>query len=42
MKWNNGMIEDDGVKPVYITPENHAKFITSYLTGTPDYDMTLL
>lgn len=33
------MKEDKAVKESYISPEIHAKFIRSFLSGSPDYDM---
>ena len=35
------MMEDPAVKESYITPENHARFIKSFLAGSPDYDMEI-
>ncbi|KAI9560858.1 hypothetical protein GHT06_011812 [Daphnia sinensis] len=35
-KWINDMKEDSAVKESYISPENHARFITGFLSGNPD------
>lgn len=35
------MIEDPAVKESYISPENHARFLKSFLAGAPEYDMEM-
>lgn len=39
VKWFDAMKEEDAVKESFISPENHAKFITSFLAGNPEYDI---
>nr|QST14959.1 GSTomega protein [Diaphanosoma celebensis] len=41
MKWYDAMTQDDAVKESFISAENHAKYLESHLSGTPDYDMEL-
>lgn len=41
MKWCEAMKEDTAVKESYITPENHAEFIRSFLASSPAYDMDM-
>jgi hypothetical protein len=38
-EWVKSMKEDEAVKVTYITPENHAKFISAYKAGSPNYDI---
>jgi len=33
------MKEDEAVKVTYITPEIHAQFINSFVSGNPNYDI---
>jgi hypothetical protein len=35
------MKEDNAVKESFISPENHARFIASFLAGNPEYDMEI-
>ncbi|PSN30060.1 Pyrimidodiazepine synthase [Blattella germanica] len=37
--WTKLMVQDDAVKVSYISPENHAKFLKSFATGSVDYDV---
>lgn len=40
-KWISDMKEDSAVKESHISPENHARFITGFLSGNPEYDMEM-
>lgn len=35
------MKEDNAVKESLISPEDHARFIKSFIAGKPDYDMLM-
>ncbi|KAL7637624.1 UNVERIFIED_CONTAM: hypothetical protein RMT77_012353 [Armadillidium vulgare] len=40
-KYYENMLQDDGVKAVIISPENHAKFFKSFLDGKANYNIGL-
>lgn len=37
-EWRQAMKADPAVKELYLTPEQHQRFIVSHLAGNPDYD----
>lgn len=39
VKWMRDMKADSAVSQYYLSPEIHAKFMTTHQAGTPDFDI---